>query len=575
MRMRSSLPALLLPALLPLLATPGIADEMIYDDFTTGAILQYSTGGWQGPNPGSNTGGTIVWEPGYALTVDGTTNALACAVRDWPSAGDLQVEFFFLVSARDGTADDSLSLLLRFAQPSLPAAYPAETHAATGLRLRFLLGTQTMEVWEESAYQSLPTGLSLPVTVNVNQWTNLKVILQGQVLSVYRSGVHQGSLTVPAVPAGRFGFEARGADLYVVSARLTLSCPGDLDCDGVPDASDNCPQVLNPDQRNNDHDSEGDACDLDDDNDGVPDTADNCPLTPNPDQIDQDADTLGDACDPCPTDSLNDEDGDGICGLSDNCRYVANPSQVDADGDGEGDACDYDDRLTFLSMTGDGGITWQSDSNFETYNIYRGDLEALRTTGEYTQDPLVVPLAFRTCDHVLSQMPDDFAPPVGSGVFYLVSGRENFVEGDLGFDGEGQLRPNQAPCAACRPFTWVWQENWGFFQGIPEQYRVIYTLEEWCAFLPSECGNPWVDFATDVAVVAVTGARPCPAYQVQITCIQDGEIAPDIQFKVTEFRNACGCSAVISYPAHIVSVPRPVGPATYQKSWEYPLACMP
>ena len=32
----------------------------------------------------------------------------------------------------------------------------------------------------------------------------------------------------------------------------------------------------------------GDACDDDDDNDGVPDGTDNCPLVSNPDQLDND-----------------------------------------------------------------------------------------------------------------------------------------------------------------------------------------------------------------------------------------------------------------------------------------------
>jgi len=36
----------------------------------------------------------------------------------------------------------------------------------------------------------------------------------------------------------------------------------DSDADGVPDGSDNCPLVANPDQRDCDHDGVGDACDL-------------------------------------------------------------------------------------------------------------------------------------------------------------------------------------------------------------------------------------------------------------------------------------------------------------------------
>ncbi len=60
--------------------------------------------------------------------------------------------------------------------------------------------------------------------------------------------------------------------------------PVDTDGDGVPDASDNCPSVANPDQ------ADGDA-------DGVGDLCDNCPTTFNPDQADADLDGIGDACD--------------------------------------------------------------------------------------------------------------------------------------------------------------------------------------------------------------------------------------------------------------------------------------
>ena len=73
--------------------------------------------------------------------------------------------------------------------------------------------------------------------------------------------------------------------------QVTVVCPGDIDCDGVPDESDNCPSVPNPDQTNTDQalaaagwrmgagavpaiilgDLMGDVCDPDDDNDAVTD----------------------------------------------------------------------------------------------------------------------------------------------------------------------------------------------------------------------------------------------------------------------------------------------------------------
>jgi hypothetical protein len=95
---------------------------------------------------------------------------------------------------------------------------------------------------------------------------------------------------------------------------------GDMDGDGVPDASDNCPRVFNPVR----------------------------PMD-NGMQPDVDGDGDGDACDPCPLDANstsctafdpNDSDGDGHPNATDNCPSVANADQADADGDGKGDACD-------------------------------------------------------------------------------------------------------------------------------------------------------------------------------------------------------------------------------------------
>jgi len=180
---------------------------------------------------------------------------------------------------------------------------------------------------------------------------------------------------------------ARNTNTYTTanpSPHAPNNCPIDTDGDGVPDVTDNCQFVANPDQANFDGDSMGDACDPDDDNDGqsdadeiacgsnpmdasskstdtdndnqpdcvdndddndgVPDANDNCPLVANANQADGDGDGIGNACDPNPNDGpLGDLDGDGIANNADNCPNVANSNQADFDGDGLGDACDPDD----------------------------------------------------------------------------------------------------------------------------------------------------------------------------------------------------------------------------------------
>ena len=112
---------------------------------------------------------------------------------------------------------------------------------------------------------------------------------------------------------------SRPASVSSSTVYTGMPAAGDMDGDGIPDSSDNCPQVFNP-VRPMDN--------------GV--------------QADADGDGVGDACDPCPLDAnttqctspLVDFDGDGIPNATDNCPFVANANQADADGDGKGDACD-------------------------------------------------------------------------------------------------------------------------------------------------------------------------------------------------------------------------------------------
>ncbi len=89
----------------------------------------------------------------------------------------------------------------------------------------------------------------------------------------------------------------------------------------------------------------------DNDADGVPNASDNCAAVANPNQADRDADGLGDACDavagapgvpgaPGAPGTVTDNDDDGVPNADDNCPAIQNPAQVDTDGDGRGNACD-------------------------------------------------------------------------------------------------------------------------------------------------------------------------------------------------------------------------------------------
>jgi len=128
----------------------------------------------------------------------------------------------------------------------------------------------------------------------------------------------------------------------------------DRDADGIPDATDNCPDAVNADQLDTDLDGLGDACDADKDGDGFAlavDCDDDNPDVhlPTPFYADTDADTLGDplewvlACG-APVDHVgNDDDREPECATNDTdeCDVCAGPGPAtwypDGDGDGLGD----------------------------------------------------------------------------------------------------------------------------------------------------------------------------------------------------------------------------------------------
>lgn len=112
-------------------------------------------------------------------------------------------------------------------------------------------------------------------------------------LSVYNGTISAGDWTLN-VSDNAF-FDTGGIDSW--SLEICGSPVPDMDGDGVPDTSDNCPMTANFDQSDIDGDGIGDVCDDDIDNDTILNGDDNCPETPNTDQSDVDGDGIGDVCD--------------------------------------------------------------------------------------------------------------------------------------------------------------------------------------------------------------------------------------------------------------------------------------
>ena len=103
-----------------------------------------------------------------------------------------------------------------------------------------------------------------------------------------------------SITVGESGNLASAQDVFVISSPAFQNNSdyviADQDGDGLPDISDNCVLISNPDQQDVNNNGRGDVCD-DFDQDGVINSRDNCLNNPNLNQKDTDSDGVGDVCD--------------------------------------------------------------------------------------------------------------------------------------------------------------------------------------------------------------------------------------------------------------------------------------
>jgi hypothetical protein len=240
----------------------------------------------------------------------------------------------------------------------------------------------------------------------------------------------------PCVPAAVAFDTGRGVLVEYdgcTSTHHELQRPPDLDGDGIASLGDNCPLVPNPDQADSDGDGVGDACD-------------NCVAVPNAAQRNLDGDAYGDACDFCPLDP--------------------DDTHVDSDGDGIGDECDclphtpgsglppeVGATVSVRNNAGDPATTiqWTADGGTALYDTYVG------TIPKSMMGSRTVPYDDRCLEGDivpaggLVPTSDATMPAVGTGRYYLLSGRNDCGEGTLGAASTGAPRPAPYACGLPHP----------------------------------------------------------------------------------------------------------------------------
>jgi hypothetical protein len=167
-------------------------------------------------------------------------------------------------------------------------------------------------VWEISSAALSYEGLEEPLELTID--SNCRVVDTVYELPILQGRCLEGMIIDSNVePERPVAYTPLAFEMQVRRARpIALPPAADYDADGVLNAEDNCPLVFNPDQRDDDLNDIGDACQvdlsgfgplLDSDADGVADALDNCVWISNPDQENTEGlgeeginDGIGDAC---------------------------------------------------------------------------------------------------------------------------------------------------------------------------------------------------------------------------------------------------------------------------------------
>ncbi len=124
-------------------------------------------------------------------------------------------------------------------------------------------------------------------------------------------------------------------------------------------------------------------------------------------------------------------------------RTIPRPMDGDAGGTAEHDiGARENEGATRLLLTSKDDLSWDpSIDSLAGFNLYRGELQVLRSTGVYTQDISTVPGAFRWCGLAASSESDTDSPGSDWEVWFYIAVVSGATEGTLGFDGSPGERP--------------------------------------------------------------------------------------------------------------------------------------